>query len=163
MQDFYEPKVGELAPDFELPSTEGRQMGLRIFMGRWVIVYFYPNEDTPGCTAVACGFRDDMTTLTSEGAVVLGVSTDPMASHEKFRAKHNLNFALLSDESADVAKMYGVWKEKNLYGRRSWGVARATYIIGPDVRVRKVYRKVKADEHAPQVLADLRELKKAEK
>lgn len=163
MQEFYEPKVGELAPDFKLPSTEGTQMGLRNFKGRWVILYFYPKDDTPGCTAEACGFRDGMTKLTSEGAVVLGVSTDPMASHEKFRTKHGLNFALLSDESADVAKMYGVWKEKNLYGRRSWGVARATYIIGPDGRVRKVYRKVKADEHAPQVIADLAELKKAEK
>lgn len=163
MQEFYEPKVGELAPDFKLPSTEGTQMGLRNFKGRWVVLYFYPKDDTPGCTAEACGFRDSMTKLTSEGAVVLGVSTDPMASHEKFRTKHGLNFALLSDESADVAKMYGVWKEKNLYGRRSWGVARATYIIGPDGRVRKVYRKVKADEHAPQVIADLAELKKAEK
>ena len=163
MQEFYEPKAGEIAPDFKLPSTEGRQMGLRNFKGRWVILYFYPKDDTPGCTAEACGFRDGMTTLTSEGAVVLGVSTDPMASHDKFRTKHGLNFALLSDESADVAKMYGVWKEKNLQGRRSWGMARATYIIGPDGRVRKVYRKVKADEHAPQVIADLAELKGAEK
>jgi len=160
MQEFYEPKAGEIAPDFKLPSTEGRQMGLRNFKGRWIILYFYPKDDTPGCTAEACGFRDGMSGLTAEGAIVLGVSTDPLTSHDKFRAKYNLNFPLLSDETSDVVKMYGAWKEKNLYGRRSWGVARMTYIIGPDGKVKKVYKKVKADEHSAQVLADLRELTK---
>jgi peroxiredoxin Q/BCP len=163
MQEFYEPKAGEIAPDFKLPSTEGRQMGLRNFKGRWIILYFYPKDDTPGCTTEACGFRDGMAPLTAEGAVVLGVSTDPLTSHDKFRAKHNLNFPLLSDETSDVVKMYGAWKEKNLYGRRSWGVARMTYIIGPDGKVKKVYRKVKADGHAAEVLADLRELTKVAK
>ena len=163
MQEYYEPKAGERAPEFKLPSTEGKQLGPKDFKGRWIVLYFYPKDDTPGCTAEACGFRDGMSALTGEGAAVLGVSTDPLTSHDKFRAKHSLNFPLLSDETADVAKMYGVWKEKNMYGRRSWGVARMTYIIGPDGKVKKVYKKVKADEHPAQVLADLRELKKVDK
>ncbi len=163
MQDYFEPKAGDRAPDFKLPSTEGKALGLKDFKGKWIVLYFYPKDDTPGCTAEACGFRDGMSQLTTEGAAVLGVSTDPLTSHDKFRAKFSLNFPLLSDESADICKMYGAWKEKNMYGRKSWGVARVTYIIGPDGRVKKAYKKVKADEHAPQVPADLRELKKGEK
>src|SRR5512147_2686768 len=156
MQDYFEPKAGDRAQDFKLPSTEGKSIGLKDFKGKWIILYFYPKDDTPGCTAEACGFRDGMSQLVAEGAAVLGVSTDPLTSHDKFRAKFSLNFPLLSDESADICKMYGAWKEKNMYGRKSWGVARVTYIIGPDGRVKKAYKKVKADEHAPQVLADLK-------
>jgi peroxiredoxin Q/BCP len=156
MQDFYEPKVGDVAPDFRLPSTRGKEISLRDFKGKDVILYFYPKDDTPGCTAEACSFRDHENDLTKEHAVVLGVSIDPLASHDKFTSKHNLNFPLLSDETADVAKMYGVWKEKNLYGRRTWGVARTTYWIGPDGRIRKIYKKVDAARHAEDILEDLR-------
>lgn len=156
MQDYYEPKVGDTAPDFALPSTRGKDISLKEFKGSDIILYFYPKDDTPGCTAEACSFRDHESDLTKEHAVVLGVSTDSLQSHEKFRGKHNLNFPLLSDQTADVAKMYGAWKEKNMYGRRTWGVARMTYWIGPDGRVKKVYKKVKAAEHADEVLADLR-------
>ena len=160
MQDYYEPKAGDKAPDFALPSTRGKDISLKEFKGSDIILYFYPKDDTPGCTKEACSFRDHESDLSKEHAVVLGVSTDSLESHQKFVDKHNLNFPLLSDTTADVAKMYGAWKEKNMYGRRTWGVARMTYWIGPDGRVKKVYRKVDAAQHADEVLADLRAAKK---
>lgn len=160
MQDFFEPRAGDRAPDFQLPSTEGKEISLRDFKGKDVILYFYPKDDTPGCTKEACAFRDSIGDLQKEGAVVLGVSTDSVESHEKFREKYNLNFPLLSDETSDVVKMYGMWKEKNLYGRRTWGVVRGTYWIGRDGRVRKVYKKVDPVMHAAQILEDLRNAKK---
>lgn len=156
MQDFYEPKEGDTAPNFRLPSTRGRNVSLKDFRGKDVILYFYPKDDTPGCTAEACSFRDHESDLTKNGAVVLGVSTDSLESHEKFQDKHHLNFPLLSDATADVAKMYGVWKEKNLYGRRTWGVARRTYWIGADGRIRKIYKKVDTARHAEDILADMK-------
>ena len=160
MQDFYEPKIGDLAPNFRLPSTRGKQVTLKEFKGKDVILYFYPKDDTPGCTAEACSFRDHEGDLSKHHAVVLGVSTDSLESHEKFRDKHDLNFPLLSDPTADVAKMYGVWKEKNLYGRRTWGVARTTYWIGSDGRIRKIYKKVDTATHAEDILRDMAEAKK---
>lgn len=160
MQDYYEPKVGDKAPDFALPSTRGKDISLKEFKGSDIILYFYPKDDTPGCTKEACSFRDHESDLSKEHAVVLGVSTDSLESHDKFRDKYNLNFPLLSDTTADVAKMYGAWKEKNMYGRRTWGVARMTYWIGPDGRVKKVYKKVDAAQHADEILADLRAARK---
>lgn len=155
MQDFYEPRVGEEAPDFRLPSTEGGSIQLSQLRGKNLILYFYPKDDTPGCTTEACGFRDKFGEIGRE-ALLYGVSTDALDSHEKFRQKHSLPFPLLSDQTADVAKMYGAWKEKNLYGKRSWGVARMTYWIGADGRIRKIYKKVDPATHADAILADLR-------
>lgn len=160
MQDFYEPKVGDMAPDFRMPSTRGKDVTLREHRGKDVVLYFYPKDDTPGCTAEACSFRDHESEITKAHAVVLGVSTDPIESHEKFRDKHNLNFPLLSDQTADVAKMYGVWREKNFYGKKSWGVARTTFWIGPDGRIKKIYKKVDTKQHAEDVLKDLHEAHK---
>jgi Peroxiredoxin len=159
MQDFYEPKVGDRAPDFRMRSTRGKDMSLKEHAGKDVILYFYPKGDTPGCTAEACSVRDHESELSKAGAVVLGVSTDSLTSHEAFLAKHHLNFPLLSDETADVAKMYGVWKEKNLYGRRTWGVARTTSRIGPDRRIRKIYKRVDTAKHAEDILADMQAAK----
>jgi peroxiredoxin Q/BCP len=160
MQDFYEPKVGDKAPNFRLPSTRGKDISLSEWKGKDVILYFYPKDDTPGCTAEACAFRDHESDLSKTGAVVLGVSTDPMPSHEKFRDKYKLNFPLLSDQTADVAKMYGAWKEKNMYGRRTWGVARMTYWIGPDGRIKKIWKKVDAPKHAEEILAEMQAARK---
>ncbi len=155
MQDFYEPKVGDRAPNFRLPSTRGKDVTLKEFKGKDVILYFYPKDDTPGCTAEACSFRDHESDITKIGAVVLGVSADSLESHDKFKGKYNLNFPLLSDATSDVVKMYGVWKEKNLYGRRTWGVARTTFWIGPDQRIRKIWKKVDTARHAEEILAEL--------
>lgn len=156
MQDYYEPKVGDRAQDFRLPASTGGEIALSQFAGKNVVLYFYPKDDTPGCTAEACSLRDVNSEIQKAGAVVLGVSTGSVESKQKFAQKHNLNFPLLADQSADVAKMYGAWKQKNMYGRQSWGVARITYLIGPDGRVKNVYRKVKTDTHGADILAELR-------
>jgi thioredoxin-dependent peroxiredoxin len=155
MQDFYEPKVGDLAPDFQLPSTRGRDLRLEELRGKDVILYFYPKDDTPGCTAEACAFRDLEGDITKRGAAILGVSTDPLESHAKFTSKYKLNFPLLSDQTADVSKMYGAWREKNVNGRRTWGVARMTYWIGADGRIKKIYKNVDASQHADEILRDI--------
>ena len=157
MQDYHEPRIGEVAPNFRLPSTDGKAVTLADFKGKNVVLYFYPKDDTPGCTAEACSFRDRNKEIMAENAVVLGVSTDSLESHEKFKGKHDLNFPLLSDETADVAKMFGAWKEKNLYGRRIWGVARMTILIAPDGKIRKIYKKVDVGKHGDEILAELRE------
>ncbi len=150
--------VGTKAPDFTLPGTEG-PVHLEALRGRVVVLYFYPRDNTPGCTTEACDFRDAYADLNDEGVVVLGVSTDSLISHEKFRAKHQLPFPLLADENAAVAKLYGVYKQKNMYGKLSWGIERSTFVIDSDGIVRKVYRKVRVAGHVEDVRAQVQKVR----
>ena len=147
--------VGMPAPEFSLPSTLGRRVTLSEFRGKRVILYFYPKDDTPGCTMEACGFRDSFPRIESKDAVVLGVSLDDELSHEKFAQKYNLPFPLLSDKDAAVSRQYGTYKEKNLYGRSFWGIERTTFVIDREGRVEHVFRRVKVEGHAEEVMATL--------
>ena len=147
--------VGMVAPEFSLPSTLGRKVSLSEFRGRRVILYFYPKDDTPGCTMEACAFRDHLPRITSKDAVVLGVSLDDELSHQRFAQKYNLPFALLSDVDAAVSRQYGTYKEKNLYGRSYWGIERTTFVIDREGRVENVFRRVKVEGHAEEVMATL--------
>lgn len=150
-------EVGDLAPDFSLPSDRGEVVRLSELRGTRVILFFYPKDDTSGCTKEACGFRDAMPAIQERGATVLGVSPDPVRSHERFRDKYGLNFPLLADEEHRVAVAYGAWGTKKLYGREYEGVLRSTFLIGKDGRVEKTYRKVRPAEHAEEVVAELGE------
>jgi peroxiredoxin Q/BCP len=149
---------GAKAPDFTLPTHDGSKLKLSSLKGTPVVLYFYPKDDTPGCTKEACGFRDAKAKLAKFDAVVLGVSPDTPESHEKFRKKFSLPFALLADVDHKVAEKYGAWREKNMYGKKSMGIARSTFIIDAEGRVAKVFRAVKADGHDAQVLAALETL-----
>lgn len=146
---------GDRAPDFQLESDGGDIVRLRDLKGRRVVLYFYPRDDTSGCTKEACGFRDASDDFAGQDAVVLGVSPDDIASHTRFRDKYDLNFPLLSDPDHTVAEAYGAWGVKRMYGKEYEGVLRTTFVIGPDGRVERVYRKVRPDGHAVQVLSDL--------
>ena len=147
---------GDSAPDFQLADQDGNVHKLGDYAGQTVVLYFYPRDDTPGCTKQACSFRDDLDEIKAEGAVVLGVSTDTAESHQKFIAKHELNFPLLVDTEAEVATRYGAWGEKVLYGRKSIGMTRATFVIGPDGLLTKVWKRAKAADHGQAVLKALR-------
>jgi peroxiredoxin Q/BCP len=147
---------GTIAPDFALPADGGGEITLSDYRGRKVVLYFYPKDDTPGCTTEACSFRDDHALLLAAGAVVLGVSPDPVKSHDRFKRKFSLPFALLSDVDHQVAEMYGAWGEKVAYGKTSMGIIRSTFIIDEDGRIAKVFPKVKAEGHSQEVLAVLR-------
>ena len=146
---------GKPAPDFELVSDSGETVTLSSLRGSPIVLYFYPKDDTPGCTAQACGIRDAWGEFERAGAVVLGVSPDDEASHAKFKQKYELPFPLLADTDHSVSEAYGVWGEKNLYGKTYWGVERSTFVIDADGNVAKVMRKVKPDTHADDVLAAL--------
>ena len=156
MSDWIEP--GQKAPDFTLPADDGTKVKLKDLKGNPVVLYFYPRDDTPGCTKEACAFRDRSKELKKLGAKVLGVSTDDVASHEKFRDKYQLNFPLLADVDHKVAEKYGAWREKNMYGKKSWGVQRSTFLIDAEGVVQKAWLKVSVDGHDEQVLAALKEL-----
>jgi peroxiredoxin Q/BCP len=146
---------GQEAPDFELTSDAGDAVRLSSLRGKPVVLYFYPKDDTPGCTTQACGIRDAWGEFERAGAVVLGVSPDDERSHVKFRDKYKLPFTLLADTDHDVAEKYGVWGEKKYMGRSYMGVSRSTFVIGEDGTVKKVFEKVKPDTHADDVLAVL--------
>jgi peroxiredoxin Q/BCP len=147
--------VGQPAPDFALRSDDGRTIALRDLRGKKVVLYFYPKDDTTGCTKEACSFRDNLARVTDRGAVLLGVSRDDTESHMKFREKYELNFPLLSDEGGEVTEAYGVWKLKNLYGRESWGIERTTFLIDEAGRIARIWPKVKVEGHTDEVLAAL--------
>jgi peroxiredoxin Q/BCP len=145
-------KEGKPAPDFTLASSEGGEVGLSSLRGKTVVLYFYPKDDTPGCTREACAFEDAQGRLKKAGAVVLGVSGDSLESHRKFKSKYKLGFPLLSDPDRAVAKKYGAWGEKILYGKKTVGMIRSTFVIDPEGVVRKVFPRVKVDGHAEKVL-----------
>ncbi|MEN6546727.1 MAG: thioredoxin-dependent thiol peroxidase [Armatimonadia bacterium] len=152
-------KEGDKAPAFRLPASTGSEISLADFAGKKaVVLYFYPKDMTPGCTQEACSFRDLASEFEEAGAAILGVSADDLASHGKFADKHELNFPLLSDLEGKVAQQYGVWKEKNMYGKKKMGVVRTTFLIDQKGVIRKVWPKVKVDQHADAVLEAVRGL-----
>lgn len=148
--------VGEKAPEFSLPNQDGDKVSLKSLKGKQVVLYFYPKDDTSGCTKEACDFRDSLAPIKKKGAVVLGVSMDGKASHQKFIAKYGLPFGLLSDEDAATSKLYGVYKEKSMYGRKYWGIERSTFVIDAAGRIKALFRKVKVPGHVQEVLAALK-------
>lgn len=147
-----ELKPGDKAPDFTLPADGDRQVSLRELQGKSVVLYFYPKDDTPGCTKEAIGFSEAIDEFDAAGAVVIGVSKDTVAKHDKFRDKHDLKVMLASDESGEVVEAYGAWVEKNMYGRTYMGIERCTYLIGPDGVIQQIWRKVRVKGHVEAVL-----------
>lgn len=155
MREGKELSEGDEAPDFTLPSTEGGRVTLHQFRGNKVVLYFYPQDDTPGCTKEACSFRDNLPKFEKLDAVILGISKDSIDSHEKFIKKYGLNFTLLSDEDLKAHKLYDTWREKNLYGRKYMGTERSTFVISKSGRIVRIFRKVKVDGHEGEVLQAL--------
>ena len=149
-------QVGDPAPAFALQTGDGRTVRLSDFRGKTVVLYFYPKDDTPGCTKEACGFRDARAHFAKASAVVLGVSSNSVASHQRFAGKHGLTFPLLSDPDVSVAKAYGVYKEKSMYGRTYWGIERTTFVIDPQGRLATIFPKVSVDGHIEAVLQAVR-------
>ena len=150
--------VGEKAPEFRMATDGGGTVSLTGLKGRKVVLYFYPKDDTPGCTKEACAFRDAMPDFSGIDAEIIGVSKDPVAKHDKFKAKYDLPFTLASDEESDVCEKFGVWVEKNMYGRKYMGIERATFLIDGEGVVRNVWRKVKVPGHAEAVLEAVKAL-----
>jgi len=148
-------KVGDKAPAFTVNTNGGGQVSLADYKGRRVVLYFYPKDDTPGCTKEACSFRDNFAALKKKGAVVLGVSPDPVKSHDKFVEKFKLPFMLLADEDRKIVEAYGVWGEKSFMGRKYMGTFRVTFLIGPDGKIKRIWPQVKPEEHVAEVLSKL--------
>jgi len=151
-------KEGQKAPDFTLPDQDGNTHSLSDYKGKWLVLYFYPRDLTPGCTTEACNFQEALPDLKKLNTEVVGVSNDPVKSHRKFADKHDLQFTLLSSDENDMTKNYGAWQEKSMYGKTYWGVARITYIIDPEGKVAKAYSRVKPKEHHTEVEKDLKAL-----
>jgi len=149
-------KKGDVAPRFTLDSDEGERVSLSDFAGRRVVLYFYPRDNTPGCTMQACDLRDEMPSFEAADAVILGVSPDSVQSHRKFKAKYGLSFTLLADTEHEVAEAYGVWRQKSMFGRKYWGIVRSTFLIGTDGRLEEVWRKVSPRGHADLLTERLR-------
>lgn len=156
MSDWIE--AGQRAPDFTLPADDGTRVKLSALRGKPVVLYFYPRDHTPGCTRQACAFRDRRSALAAHGVQVLGVSTDTVQSHQRFRDAYQLNFPLLADVDHAVAEKYGAWREKNMYGKKSMGIQRSTFLIDADGKVAQVWKRVRVDGHDQQVLDALEAL-----
>jgi peroxiredoxin Q/BCP len=148
-------KVGQKAPDFTVLNDKGEKVKLSDLKGKKVVLYFYPKDDTPGCTKEACAFRDGIDEIKDRGAVVIGISTDSVESHQKFKNKFNLNFPLLADTDKKIVEAYGTWKEKSMYGKKYMGIERTTFIIGENGKITHIFPKVKVDEHYDEVLSAL--------
>lgn len=157
-EDGQQLKVGQRAPAFTLPATDGQPVRLSQFKGTTIVLYFYPKDDTPGCTKEACSFRDAFQQIQAANAVLLGISADSVESHKKFSEKYHLPFLLLSDTDRRVVQAYGVWKERSLYGRKFMGIERTTFIIDQKGNIAKIFPKVKVESHVDEVLQALQEL-----
>ena len=153
-----QPAVGDKAPDISLPRDGGEMVNLSDFAGKKVVLYFYPKDDTPGCTKEAIGFTESVAEFAALDTVILGVSKDSIRKHDKFVAKHELKIALLSDEDGDVCERYGTWMEKSMYGKTYMGIERATYLIGADGKIAQAWRKVRVPGHVEAVLEAVRDL-----
>jgi thioredoxin-dependent peroxiredoxin len=151
-------KLNEKAPDFKASNEEQQELSLSQFLGKWIVLYFYPGDFTSGCTNEACSFRDNMARITSSGAVVLGVSPDNTDKHERFKESYQLNYNLIADVDKSICNNYGVWVEKNNYGRKHMGVERTTFIINPEGKISYIFPKVKVDGHVKEVIQKLQEL-----
>lgn len=149
-------KEGDVAPRFTLESDSGEKVSLKDFSGKTVVLYFYPKDLTSGCTQEACDFEESHARFQKAGAVILGVSKDPIEKHQKFKEKHQLTFALLSDLEGKICEAYGVWKEKSMYGRKYMGIERTTFVIGPNGKIQKIFHKVKINGHVAEVLDALK-------
>ncbi len=152
------PEINQPAPDFTLPVTGGGDVTLSDLQGKSVVLYFYPRDDTPGCTTEAVGFSEHLQAFEDAGAVVYGISRDSMAKHDRFAAKHELTVPLLADEEGTVTEAYDVWVEKNMYGKKSMGIERATYLIDAQGNIARIWRKVKVPGHVEEVLEAVRAL-----
>ncbi len=148
----------EKAPQFSLPDQNGKIHALKDYLGKWVLIYFYPKDDTPGCTTEACSVRDNLPHFAKQDMTILGVSTDSVESHKKFADKYGLPFTLLSDSEKKVVNQYDVWHEKSFMGKKYFGTARTSFLINPKGEIAKIYENVKPAEHVQQVLADLQQL-----
>lgn len=151
------PSIGDKAPAFSLPDQQGHEHELADYQGQWILLYFYPKDDTPGCTKEACSIRDVFPEFRKKHVVVLGVSTDSPESHAKFTAKYTLPFTLLADSEKKVVQAYGVWRQKNRFGKISYGTLRTSFLIDPEGNIAKIYASVKPEYHAKEVLADISE------
>lgn len=149
-------KEGQKAPDFRLQETTGKEVSLKDLKGKKVVLYFYPKDDTPGCTREACDLRDNFAAFKKKNAVIYGVSRDSIDSHTKFKTKYNLPFPLLSDPEHKLAESYGAWGEKNMYGKKTMGIIRSTFVIDEEGKIEKIYKNVKVDGHAEKLLENLK-------
>jgi peroxiredoxin Q/BCP len=147
-------EAGDSAPEFRLPDQDGKPVSLKDFRGRRVVVYFYPADDTPGCTKEACQFNDDLDSFRGSGIEIIGISPDAATKHQRFREKYGLRFSLLTDEDRSVMEAYGAWGTKTLYGKKSLGVIRSTFLVDPDGVIERAWYNVRADGHAAKVLAE---------